>query len=160
MLSIRTASIEDAKLIAAMIRELAEYERLSHEVVVTENDIARDGFGRKPRFRVLIAEWNGDAAGYALFFDIYSTFQGQAGLFLEDIFVRTEFRAKGIGKALMARVARIARQEGCFCLRWEVLDWNTPAIEFYRRLGADFLDDWRTACLVEDGLRAVAEQSQ
>ncbi len=97
-----------------------------------------DGFSNRPKFRVLIAEWDTQPAGYALFFNYYSSFQGRHGMFLEDVYVRAQFRGKGIGKALLARAAVIAQQEKCFGLRWEVLDWNTPAIDFYRKLGARF----------------------
>src|SRR6202795_4577623 len=107
MLSIRFATFADAALLAKMIRELAEYDRLGHEALVTEDVIARDGFGPRPRFRALIAEWDGAPAGYACFFDIYSTFQGRAGLFLDDLFVRPSFRQKGIGRMILGRLAKI-----------------------------------------------------
>jgi GNAT superfamily N-acetyltransferase len=126
---------------------------------VLEEDIARDGFGPAPKFRAVIAEWDGQAAGYALFFEFYSSFQGRAGLFLDDIFVRPEFREHGIGRALLAHVARIAWENEYFCVRWEVLDWNTPAIEFYRKRGAVFMDEWKAACLIGDALQAVAEEA-
>lgn len=159
MLAIRPAKIEDAPLLAAMIHELAEYDRLSHEASVLEEDIARDGFGAAPKFRAVIAEWNGQSAGYALFFEFYSSFQGRAGLFMDDIFVRPAFREHGVGKSLLAHVARIARQQGYFCIRWEVLDWNAPAIDFYRKLGAVFMDEWKAVCLIGEALEAVAAQS-
>lgn len=159
MLAIRPAKIEDAPLLAAMIHELAEYDRLSHEASVLEEDIARDGFGAAPKFRAVIAEWNGQLAGYALFFEFYSSFQGRAGLFMDDIFVRPAFREHGVGKSLLAHVARIARQQGYFCIRWEVLDWNAPAIDFYRKLGAVFMDEWKAVCLIGEALEAVAAQS-
>jgi GNAT superfamily N-acetyltransferase len=159
MLSIRPATIDDARLLLTLIRELAEYDRLDHEVSVTEDVIARDGFGERPKFRAVIAEWNGQPAGYALFFEFYSTFQGRSGLFIDDIFVRPSLRNQGIGKALLAHVAGIAWREEYFCIRWEVLDWNTPAIDFYRKLGADFLDDWKSVCLIGDAMEAVAEKA-
>src|SRR4051812_48495503 len=117
MLSIRLATVQDTALLATLIREFADYDQLSQEAIVTEEDIARDGFGVRAKFRALIAEWDGRPAGYALFFDIYSTFQGRPGLFLDDLFVRAEFRRKGIGKALISRVAKTALDEGYFCLR-------------------------------------------
>ena len=160
MLSIRPATIKDVSLLTTLIHELAEYERLGHEAIVTEEDIARDGFGLAPKFRAVIAEWSGQVAGYALFFEFYSTFQGRPGLFLDDIFVRLQFRKRGIGRALLAHVARIAWEGEYFCLRWEVLDWNTPAIDFYRKLGAVFLDEWKPACLIGDALEAVAEEAK
>src|SRR6202011_6203540 len=139
MLSIRPATIKDAALLAAMILELAQYEKLDHEAAVTAESIARDGFGPHPKFRAIVAEVDGKPAGYAVFFEFYSTFQGRAGLFLEDIFVRPQFRKQGVGKALVAHVAGIAWKEEYFSMRWEVLEWNTPAIDFYRKLGAVFL---------------------
>ncbi len=157
MLSIRPATAADAPLLTALVRELAEYDRLGHEASVLEEDIARDGFGASPKFRVILAEWDGEVAGYALFFEFYSSFQGRAGLFLDDLFVRPRFRKHGIGKALLAHVAEVAWKEGYFCVRWEVLDWNTPAIEFYRSVGAVFLDEWKSALLIGEALQAVAE---
>ena len=160
MLSIRPATTADAPLLTTMIRELAEYERLSHEFNLTEDDVIRDGFGATPKFRAVIAEWNGQPAGYAVYFEFYSTFQGRPGLFLEDIFVRPEFRKHGIGKALLAHVARVAWQEHYFCMRWEVLDWNTPAIDFYTKLGAVYLNEWKAACLIGDALETVALEAK
>ena len=156
MLKIRPATIDDAALLASLILELAEYDQLAQEVGVNAEAIARDGFGPHPKFRAVIAELDGQAAGYAVFFEFYSTFQARAGLFVDDIFVRPQFRKKGIGRALLAHVARIAWQEGYFCMRWEVLDWNTPAIEFYKRLGAEFLDEWKAVMLIGDALESVA----
>jgi GNAT superfamily N-acetyltransferase len=154
MLSLRYAQVDDISLLKTMIHEFAAFERLP--VVVTEADLLRDGFGERPKFRALIAEWDAQPAGYALFFDYYSTFHGRPGIFLEDLYVRPSFHGNGIGKALFARVAAIARQEECFGLRWEVLDWNTSAIEFYRKLGATFLDEWRTLNLEGEALQRLA----
>ena len=156
MLSIRPATADDAILLTTLIGELAEFEHLSHEVGITEEDVLRDGFGERPRFRAIIAEWDGQVRGYALFFEVYSSFQGRAGLLLEDLFVRPQYRSKGIGKALLACVAEIALREKYSYLRWEVLDWNAPAIEFYKKLGGVFLDEWKTVFLLEDSLEAVA----
>jgi GNAT superfamily N-acetyltransferase len=158
MLSIRPAVSEDALLLKTMFYELATYERLDQQTVVTEADVLRDGFGPKPKFRALIAEWDGQAAGYAVFFEFYSTFQGRPGLFLEDIYVRPELRKQGIGGELLARVAKIAQDENYFCLRWEVLDWNKLAIDFYRNIGATFLDQWKQVRLIGEPLRAVASK--
>jgi GNAT superfamily N-acetyltransferase len=160
MLSIRPATIHDAPLLTTLIHELAEFEHLGHEASVTEHDVARDGFGAAAKFRAVIAEWNGQTAGYAVFFEFYSTFQGRAGLYLDDIFIRPDFRKHGIGKALLAHVAGIAWKEHYFCMRWEVLDWNTQAIDFYKKLGAVFLDEWKPACLIGDALEAVAEEAK
>jgi GNAT superfamily N-acetyltransferase len=160
MLSIRSATLADALLLTTLIHELAEFEHLAQEASVTEADIARDGFGAAPKFRALLAEWDGHVAGYAVFFDFYSSFQGRPGLFLDDIFVRPDFRKHGIGKALLAQVAGIAWKEHYFCMRWEVLDWNTPAIDFYTKLGAVFLDEWKAACLIGDALEAVALEAR
>jgi len=140
-----------------MIRELAEYEHELEMVSITEGDLLRDGFGAAPKFRALIAEWERQPAAYALFFGFYSTWEGRPGLFLEDIFVRQQFRHRGIGKALLAHVARIARSEGCYGLRWEVLGWNQPAIDLYQSLGAKFLDQWRSMLLSDDALERLAE---
>lgn len=160
MLSIRPAAIKDASLLATMILELAEYERLAHEAAVTAESIARDGFGPHPKFRAVIAELDGKPAGYAVFFEFYSTFQGRAGLFLDDIYVRPQLRKQGIGQALLAHVARIAWNENYFCMRWEVLDWNKPAIEFYNRLGAVFLDEWKAVMLIGDALQSAADSAK
>jgi GNAT superfamily N-acetyltransferase len=160
MISIRPATVRDVPLLETLIHELAEYEHVDHEAAVTAEDIARDGFGPDPKFRAVIAESDGQAVGYALFFEFYSSFQGRAGLFLDDIFVRPQFRKQGIGRALIAHVAGIAWKENYFCVRWEVLDWNTTAIDFYRKLDAVFLDEWKAACLIGDALQAVAEGAQ
>jgi GNAT superfamily N-acetyltransferase len=157
MLSIRPATIEDAALLTAMIRELAAFEHLEHEVSMTEEDILRDGFGAHPKFRAVIAQWNGEPVGYAVFFEFYSSFQGRAGLFLDDLFVRPASRQHGIGTALLKHVAGIAWREKYFCMRWEVLDWNKPAIEFYNNLGAVFLDEWKPSILIGDALEAAAK---
>lgn len=158
MYSIRPATIQDAPAITAMIHEFAEFEHLETSVIA--EDIERDGFGPAPKFRALVAEWNGEPAGYAIFFEFYSSFQGRAGLFLDDLFVRLKFREQGIGKALLAHVAALAYKEGYFCLRWEVLDWNATAIDFYRTLGASFMDEWKSALLIGDALESVANQSK
>jgi GNAT superfamily N-acetyltransferase len=158
MHSIRAATVEDVAPLKMLIRELAEYEHKLDKVSITESDLVRDGFGPRPKFRTLIAEWNGETAGYALFFDFYSTWQGRQ-LFLEDLFVRPEFRGRKIGKRLLAAVGRIAERDGCHGMRWEVLDWNHSAVEFYKSLGADFLDDWRLILLKEEDLRRLAESA-
>jgi GNAT superfamily N-acetyltransferase len=159
MLSIRAATVNDVALLKDFIYELAKYEREQDQVVITEADLVRDGFGRQPKFRALLSEWDGQPAGYALFFGFYSTWEGRPGVFLEDLFVRQEFRGKGIGKALLAKVAGIAQSENCYGMRWEVLDWNQPAIEFYKRLGAAFLDQWKSVLLTGEALKRTAAAS-
>jgi len=159
MLSIRAATVNDVALLKNLICEFAEYERERHLVMITEADLVRDGFGPEPKFRAMIAEWDGQAAGYALFFGFYSTWEGRPGLFLEDLFVRQAFRGKGIGKALIAKVAEIARRENCYGVRWEVLDWNQPAIDFYKTLGATFLDQWKAVLLTGEALGRAAESN-
>jgi GNAT superfamily N-acetyltransferase len=155
MLKIRQANVTDAALIRRMIWELADFEKAPDEVRTTEADIARDGFGANPLFRALIAEWHGQPAGYALFFPYYSTWRG-AGLYLEDLFVRLDFRGRGIGGSLLARVAQTAEQERLLFLKWEVLNWNQPAIEMYKALGADFMDEWKSVFLTGESLRKLA----
>ena len=154
MLSIRPALAADVPLLNALIHEFAEFERLP--VVATEAAMLRDGFCESPKFSVLLAEWDGQPAGYALFFAYYSSFEGRAGLFLEDIYVRDQYRGKGIGRALLGQVASAASKQNCFGVRWQVLDWNAPAIEFYKSLGATFLDAWKTVSLEGDALEHVA----
>jgi GNAT superfamily N-acetyltransferase len=156
MLSIRAATVNDVALLKNLICEFAEYERERHLVMITEADLVRDGFGPEPKFRAVIAEWDGQAAGYALFFGFYSTWEGRPGLFLEDLFVRRTSRGKGIGKALLAKVAGIARRENCYGVRWEVLDWNQPAIDLYKTLGATFLDHWKAVVLTGEALGRAA----
>jgi GNAT superfamily N-acetyltransferase len=156
MLMIHSATRDDITTLLNLIRELATYEKKRHKAVVTEQDLLRDGFGPHPKFRALIADWDGEAAGYASFFYFYSTFQGRPALFLEDLFVLDHLRGNGIGKALLAAVAKLAAEEGCFGLRWEVLDWNRPAIEFYEKLGATFLNERKVVSFDEEAMRRVA----
>lgn len=160
VIAIRPAGPADAGLILAFIRELGEYERLSHEVVADEAGLAAQLFGERPRAEVLIAEVDGAAAGFALFFHNFSTFLGKPGLYLEDLFVRPTFRGHGLGKRLMVRLARIAVERDCGRFEWSVLDWNTPAIDFYRSLGATGMDEWTVQRVSGDALRVLAAQSQ
>ncbi len=155
MLSIRPATIDDAQLLRTFIRELAKFEHELDFCAIEAADLARDGFGVSPSFRALLADWDGQPAGYALFFGHYSTWVGRR-LFLEDLFVREPFRGRGIGKALLSSVARIAVQENCNGVQWEVLNWNKKAIELYESLGAEFLDRWRPVLLRDDALRRLA----
>jgi GNAT superfamily N-acetyltransferase len=153
---IRPAVRADAALIHRFISDLAEYERLSHEVVATPGRLAATLFGSPPGAEVVIAEWRGEPAGFALFFPNYSTFLAQPGMYLEDLFVRPECRGRGIGKALLAHLASLAVERGYGRLDWSVLDWNEPAIEFYRSIGARGLEDWTQYRLDGDALRKMA----
>ena len=152
MVSIRFAVRRDVELVTELIHEMGEYERLP--VSMTAEKLARDGFGERAEFRVLIAEVDGQAAGYALFFHCYSTFRGR-GLFLEDLFVRRAFRGKKIGDALLVEVASIAREEGCFGIMLNVLGWNRPAVEFFQKHGARVLEEWKTACFDAAALQVL-----
>jgi GNAT superfamily N-acetyltransferase len=136
MLVIREAVADDVPLIAQMIREFAEYSRELDQVSATEEGLRRDGFGASPRFHSLMAAWDGALAGYAVYLFSYSTWAGQASLFVEDLFVRERFRGQGTGTALLRRMALIAHESGCFGMWWEVLNWNSAAIEFYRSSAA------------------------
>lgn len=156
MLSIHNATATDTKLILDFIRKLAEYEREPDAVVATEEDLLRDGFGVDPKFRCLIAEWNNAPAGFAFYFFIYSTWLGRPGIYLEDLFVLPEMRGKGIGLGLLRRLAQIAVQENCYGMRWQVLDWNQTAIDFYHGLGGAKMDGWDTMRLMEPGLSRLA----
>lgn len=160
VLVIRPASRKDVPTLLNLIHELATYEKKRHKAVVTEADLLRDGFGPEPKFRALMATWDGQPAGYASFFYFYSTFQGRPALFLEDLFVLDQFRGKGIGKALLKAVAKLALDEGCFGLRWEVLDWNQPAIEFYEKLGATFLHERKVAAFDDVAMCRIAESEE
>ena len=155
-MNVRTAGCSDVPLILAFIRELAAYEKLAREVVATEEALAATLFGPQPRAEVLIAEVDGVATGFALYFHNYSTFLGRPGIFLEDLFVRPEARGRGAGRALLARLAAIAEKRGCGRLEWAVLDWNESAIGFYRTLGATPMNDWTTYRLTGDPLAKLA----
>ena len=153
---IRPATADDTPTIAALIRALAEYERLSHAVAFDEVQLREHLFGARPFAEVLLAEDAGAIAGFALFFHNFSTFLGQPGVYLEDLFVRPEYRGRGHGKALLAAVARLAVERGCGRVDWAVLDWNEPALRFYRALGAVPLGDWTLYRLSGDALQRVA----
>jgi GNAT superfamily N-acetyltransferase len=154
-LKIYSATRQDVTALLSLIRGLAAYEKKPQAVVATEHDLLRDAFGPHPKFRAFMADWKGEPAGYASFFHFYSTYQGRSALFLEDLFVLDKFRGNGIGMALLSAVAKLAVQEGCFGLRWEVLDWNHPAIEFYKKLGATFLNERKVVAFDEEALRRV-----
>jgi GNAT superfamily N-acetyltransferase len=156
MLVIRKAERRDVPEIRQLIHELAEYERLPQQAVATEDDLLRDGFGSVPRYFCLIAEWDGAPAGFAFWFHNYSTWQGRWGLYLEDLFVRPRHRGRGIGKALLVELARIAVREGCGRIVWQVLDWNQPAIDFYEQLGAKPFEEWVTMRIDGEALERLA----
>jgi GNAT superfamily N-acetyltransferase len=156
MLNIRPAAASDIPTILRFIHELATYERAPDAVVATEADLLRDGWGENPRFTALIAEYNNEPAGFALYFTSYSTWRGHHGIRLEDLYVTPPLRGKGIGKALLARLARIAVDEGCPRLEWDVLDWNAPAIAVYEAVGAKILTEWRIMRLSGEALQTLA----
>jgi len=155
MLSTRPATIADVPLLRRLIQELADYEREPTAVLLTEDDLRRDGFGPHPKFRAIFAELDAKPAGYAVLFTSYSTWTGLQ-LFLEDLFVREPFRGHGVGKALLREMAKIAYKEGFHSIRLDVLDWNEPAIHFYQSLGADYLPQWRNVILGREALRRLA----
>ena len=155
MLTTRVATIADVPVLLDLFRELAEYEREPNAVGVTQESLARDGFGVEPKFRSLIAEVGGQSAGYAIFYRCYSTWTGP-GIFLEDLYVRESFRGQGVGKALMRQVAQIAQQEGAQCIRLDVLDWNKPAIRFYESLGGKYLEQWHNVLIGADAVDRMA----
>jgi diamine N-acetyltransferase len=155
-LSVRQAVPSDSALIFALVCELAAYEKLSGEVDATEGDIAGALFAAEPRLFCDIAEWDGEPVGLALWFLNYSTFRGRHGIYLEDIFVRPAFRNKGIGKALLARLAARCADNGWARCEWAVLDWNAPSIAFYRSIGADILEQWKICRLSGDALAKFA----
>jgi len=140
----------------AFVRELAEYEKQPQEVVATEEDLLRDGFGESPRYFCLVADWDGTPAGFAFYFHTYSTWVGRWGIYLEDLYVTPRLRGRGIGRALLVELARVAVREKCGRMNWQVLDWNAPAIEFYRRLGAKTLPEWETFRLAGEALERLA----
>ncbi len=157
MLTIKRARSKDVPTIHSFIQQLAEYEREPQAVEATEKDLMRDGFGNDPKFHVLIAKWNQNPVAMAFYFLNYSTWKGRSGIYLEDIIVKPEFRGRGIGNALMATLARTALAKKCFGIRWEVLDWNKPAKDFYSRIGAEFRDHWQSMQITGESLRKLAK---
>jgi GNAT superfamily N-acetyltransferase len=160
-MSIRIASArpDQIGLIYSLIRELAEYEKLLHEVEATEAGIGAALFSDNPRLFCEIAEWNGEGVGFAVWFLNFSTFSGRYGIYLEDLFVRPAYRGKGIGKALLADLARTCVKNGWSRLQWSVLDWNAPSIAFYKSLGAVLMDEWTVCRLNGPALAALAERA-
>jgi diamine N-acetyltransferase len=155
--TIRPAQPADAELIFALVKELADYERLAHEVDATAEQIASALFSPEPKLFCDIANWNSQPVGFAMWFLNFSTFRGRHGLYLEDVFVRPAFRGKGVGKALMRHLARRCVDQGLARFEWTVLDWNTPSIAFYRSIGANVLDDWRVCRMSGEALREFGE---
>jgi GNAT superfamily N-acetyltransferase len=156
-LAIRPARPGEAGLVLSFIRELAEYEKLAHEVEATEATIADALFCASPLVYCDIAEWNGEPAGFQVWFVNFSTFSGRYGIYLEDLFVRPALRGKGIGKALLAHLAARCVQNGWSRLQWSVLDWNAPSIEFYKSLGAVLMDEWTVCKVTGEALKTLAK---
>ena len=156
---IRSATRADVARILDLIRALAEYEKLSHECVATEEALAATLFGERPAAEVVMAECDGETAGFALFFPTYSTFLARPGLYLEDLFVHPHLRGHGVGLALMRHLARLAVERGYGRFEWSVLDWNRPAIDFYRSLGARPMDGWTVQRVDGEALRALAARA-
>ena len=157
-LSIRSATPADLPLIAQFIRDLADYEKLAHEVRFDEAKLGEKLFGPRPYAEVLIGEIDGTPQGFALFFHNFSTFEGRPGLYLEDLFVRPEARGSGLGKALLAHLAALCTERDCARLEWSVLDWNAPAIGFYQSLGAKLMDEWTVMRVDGEALTKLASQ--
>ena len=157
---IEPATEADVPVIVAMIKALADYEKLSHEVVATDADIGGALFGPRRYAEVVIGYVGETAVGFALFFHNFSTFRGAPGLYLEDLFVYPQWRGRGFGHRLLAHLAGLALARGCHRMEWSVLDWNQPAIDFYHRAGARLMDDWRIFRLTGDALRALAEPEE
>jgi len=155
--AIRPATAADVPIILELIRALATYERAPNEVTATEDGLNKVLFGEKPAAEVLLAFKNETAVGFAVFFHNFSTWLGRPGLYLEDLFVRPEDRGKGYGRALLIHLAKIARNRGCGRMEWAVLDWNEPAIQFYRKLGAKSMDEWTVFRLERDGIAKLAD---
>jgi len=154
--TIRAAAEADATLILSFIRGLAEYEKLSHEVVATEESLRESLFGNHRVAEVLIGEWNQTPVAFALYFHNFSTFLGRAGIYLEDLFVKPELRGKGIGKAMLSYLACVAMERNCGRLEWSVLNWNEPALRFYRSLGAELMDEWTVHRVTGTALEQLA----
>jgi len=155
-LNIRRVRPGEAGLVLSFVRELAEYEKLLHEVEATEADLDSELFGANPRLFCEVAEWNGEAVGFAVWFVNYSTFSGRAGIYLEDLFVRPALRGKGIGKALLAHLAKRAVDEDLCMVQWWVLNWNEPSIGFYKSIGAIPKDEWTVFRLTGEPMKALA----
>lgn len=159
MLILRSATPADVPVLFRLIQALAEYEKLSHAVTGNSEALSEHLFGTHPYAEAVLAEYAGQPAGFALFFSNYSTFLTQPGIYLEDLFILPEYRRQGIGKAMLSYLAQLAVERGCGRLEWSVLDWNEPAIAFYRRMGASVLDDWRICRVTGESLIQLAAEA-
>ncbi len=157
-IGLRTATERDVPLILSFVRELAEYERFSHEVVATEELLRASLFGERPAAEVVIGNHGGEPAGFALFFHNFSTFLGRPGIYLEDLYVTPNFRGRGVGRAMLAYLAKLAKERDCGRLGWSVLDWNEPAIKLYKSIGATPMDDWTVFRLTGETSEGLAEE--
>ncbi len=157
---IRSATVEDAPLILSFIKELAEYEKLLHEVVATEETLKETLFGADAHAEVILGYLNREAVGFALFFHNFSTFLGRPGIYMEDLFVKPHVRSKGIGQKMLAYLAHLAKRRNCGRLEWWVLDWNESAIGFYKRIGAKAMDEWSVYRITDQALDNLAEKWQ
>lgn len=158
--NLRSGGEADIPLILSFIRELAEYEKLLHEVMATEESLRESLFGERRAAEVVLGEWEGRPAAIAIFFHNFSTFLGRPGIYLEDIYVKPEMRGKGIGGVMLAYLAKLAVERGCGRVEWSVLDWNKPAIKFYRSIGATAMDEWTVHRLAGDALKRLADKFQ
>jgi GNAT superfamily N-acetyltransferase len=154
-LVLKKAKVKDIPLIHSLIKELADYEKLTDEVISNEEDLKRNLFGKKRYAEVILGYYDNKPAGMALFFHNYSTFAGKPGIYLEDLFVRPDYRGIGIGKALLLHLIRIAGKRNCGRVEWAVLDWNQPAIDFYKKIGAKPMDTWKIFRLTEDNIKMI-----
>lgn len=157
-LAIRPATVEDAGVVLSFIRHLAEYEKLSHEVLATEETLRKTLFSAKPSAEVVLAELSGEPVGFAIYFHNYSTFLAKPGLYLEDLFVLPAARGQGVGKALLIYLAQVAKERDCGRFEWWVLDWNEPAISFYKSLGSKPMDEWTVHRVTGDALTELASR--
>lgn len=157
-IGLRTATERDVPLILSFVRELAEYERLSHEVVATEELLRASLFGERQAAEVVIGNYGDEPAGFALFFHNFSTFLGRPGIYLEDLYVTPSLRGRGVGRAMLAYLAKLAKKRDCGRLEWSVLDWNEPAIKLYKSIGATPMDDWTVFRVTEETLHGLADE--
>ncbi len=155
---IHEATATDVPLILSFIKGLGEYEKLSHEVVATEEFLRENLFGENPKAEVILGYYQNEPVAFALFFHNFSTFLGRPGLYLEDLFVKPEYRGKGFGKVMLSYLARLTKERNCGRLEWSVLDWNEPALKFYRSIGSKLMDEWTVQRLDGDALEKLAEQ--